>query len=202
MTLHVLDQLPLWVEGDLDAASLAAVEHHLAQCPGCAAAAGDLRASQIRLREASTSPFDTSDRARLRRQVMAKVRSEAAARPVRRLAIRPALLAACAASLLLAALVWRRGHDLQGGAPQLMPPPLPEAVLPSSPPELPSNTVRRQAASHPHPRGRPASNHDLEAAPQGEPTRIEFQTANPNIRIIWLAQAKPRPETEPFPEKP
>jgi len=203
MTPHVLHQLPLWVEGDLDAADMAAVDRHLAQCPECRAAAEDLRASQDLLREAMASPFETADRERLRGQVMAQVRAEAAAKPARRLIPRSALLAACAASLLLTVFVWRRGHEVvEGGTPQLMPPPLPEAVLPSSPPDLPSNTVRRQAASLPHPRGRPAPRQDLEPASQGEPARIEFQTADPNIRIIWLAQAKPLPETDPFPEKP
>ena len=202
MTLHVLAQLPLWVEGDLDAVDMAAVDRHLAQCPDCRAAAADLRASQTRLREAMDFPFEASDRERLRQRVMDRLRADAAARPARRLMPRSALLATCAASLLVATFVWRRGHEVDGGTPQIMPPPVPEIVQPSSLAELPIPTVRRQNASLPHPRERPAPRQDPEPPPQGEPTRIEFQTANPNVRIIWLAQAKPRPETEPFLETP
>ncbi|MBK8572927.1 MAG: zf-HC2 domain-containing protein [Holophagaceae bacterium] len=109
MTPHVHPQLPLWVEGDLDAADMAAVDHHLDQCPDCRSAAENLRASQIQLREAMVSPFGASDRERLRRQVMVQVRAEGAAKPVRRLLPRFALLAACAASLLLAVFLWRQG---------------------------------------------------------------------------------------------
>jgi hypothetical protein len=197
MTSHVLDLLPLWVEGDLTATERAAVDRHLAVCPACQSAAEQLKTSQAWLREAMAAPFDASDQDRLRRRVMDQIRAEIPAKPIRRLAVRPALLAACVASLLVATLVWRRGHEVEGGIPQLMPPPLPEVVQPPSAPDLPSSTVGRQTASLPHPRGRPAPRQDLEASAQGEPTRIEFQTANPTIRIIWLAQSKSLPETTP-----
>ena len=51
----------------------------------------------------------------------------------------------------------------------------------------------------------PAPRRIQEAEPpaQDPPTRIEFQTADPNIRIIWLAQAKPLPDaTHPLSEEP
>jgi hypothetical protein len=34
-------------------------------------------------------------------------------------------------------------------------------------------------------------------SPPEAPTRIEFQTADPTIRIIWLARATPLPEANP-----
>jgi len=189
MTLHVLDQLPLWVGGDLDAAGLAAVNRHLDQCAECRSAAQDLRVSQDLLREAATSPFEVSDRERLRRQVMAQVRAEPAAKPVRRLIPRSALLAAGAASLLLATLLWRQSPAVAvpqptaaPGAPQHPPQPSPTMAVRQVPPPL---HTRRPAASPP------------ETPSPGGPARIEFQTADPTIRIIWLAQSKSLPDTTP-----
>lgn len=190
MTPHVLHQLPLWVEGDLDAADMAAVDRHLAQCPDCRSAAGDLRANQNLLREAMASPFEASDREGLRRQVMAQIRAEAAERPVRRLLPRPALLAACAASLLLAFLWWRQ--DPVAAVPQPAPVPKPLMQAPLLPPTM---AVRRDPLP-PHPRGPVAS--PREAPPS---TRIEFQTADPTIRIIWLAQSKSLPDPTPSTEE-
>jgi len=191
MTLHALDQLPLWVEGDLDAASLAAVEHHLAQCPDCASAAGDLRASQDLMRETMTSPFDASDRERLRRRVMAQVRTKAASRPVLRLLPRATLLAACAASLLLAILLGRQKPAV--AIPELRP--APTAPHPHSPQPPPTMAVRRGLL--------PLRIREPAASPREAPhaTRIEFQTADPTIRIIWLAQSKPLLDTTPSTEE-
>ncbi|MBK8790199.1 MAG: zf-HC2 domain-containing protein [Holophagaceae bacterium] len=189
MTLHVLHQLPLWVEGDLDAADMAAVDRHLAQCPDCRSAAEGLRASQIQLREAMVSPFGTADRERLRRQVMAQVRAEAAAKPVRRLMPRSALLAACAASLLLAIFLWRQGPAVE------VPQPTPAPSAPQQPPQPPPALALQQDRTPPTTRGPAAS--PREAPPPASPTRIEFQTADPTIRIIWLAQSNPLPDATP-----
>ncbi len=189
MMPHVLSQLPLWVEGDLDAASLTAVEHHLAHCPDCASAAGDLRASQDLLKEATTSPFEASDRARLRRQVMAQVRSEAAPRRVRRLLPRAALLAACAASLLLTVFLWRQAVAVAVQQPAALP------KAPQQPPQPPPTVAVRQDPPAHHTPGPLAPLR--EAPPPLGPARIEFQTTDPTIRIIWLAQSKPLPDTTP-----
>ncbi|MFN7956964.1 MAG: zf-HC2 domain-containing protein [Holophagaceae bacterium] len=193
MTRHVLDLLPLWIGGDLDATDLDAVDRHLAQCPDCRAAAEDLRVSQAWLREALASPFDATDAERLRQGVMAQI--PAGARPARRLHLRPALLAA---ALLVAALVWREhagtGTPASVQAPHPSVPSAPAASAPSTP--LPELTALPPPRTRPRPRSRPAS-----PAPD-EPARIEFQTADPTIRIIWLAQARPLPDTAPFPEEP
>lgn len=193
MTLHALDQLPLWAEGDLDAAEMAAVDRHLAQCLDCASAAGDLRASQNLLREATTVPFEASARERLRRKVMVQVHAEAAARPVRHLIPRSALMAACAASLLLAVFLWRQGPALAVQQPT--------AVLkaPQQPPQPPPTIAERQNPTSFPTRGPAAS--PREAPPPAGPARIEFQTADPTIRIIWLAQSKSLPDTTPSMEE-
>ncbi|MCE1205162.1 MAG: zf-HC2 domain-containing protein [Holophagaceae bacterium] len=193
MTRHVLHQLPLWVEGDLDAAGMAAVDRHLAQCPDCASAAGALRASQDLLREAMVSPFTTADRERLRGRVLAQVRVEASTKPTRRLIPRPALLAVGAATLLFTVILWRQEPTVA------IPEPRPAPTAPQPPPEPPPAVAFqrgplplriRESAATPGKTTLPAI-----------PTRIEFQTADPTIRIIWLAQSNPLPDTTPSMEE-
>lgn len=197
MTLHVLDQLPLWVEGDLSAADLALVEGHLAECPTCQEAAARLQASQAWLREAMTPPFIPIDHENLCHAVMAQVRVEAAAKPIRRLTVRHGLLAACAASLLVAALVWRQEHAAVTlrplGAPSALPAGATQTVPVIPPPMARQGPVRVGPLQEPLLRPEEPVSSPIEG-----PARIEFQTADPNIRIIWLAQAKPLPETNPL----
>jgi hypothetical protein len=195
MTLHVLDQLPLWVEGDLSAADLAEVEGHLAECPTCHAAAERLRLSQAWLREALAPPFAASDEGALHRAVMAQIRVETTAKPIRRLAIRRGLLAACAASLLIATFIWRREPKGPVQLSGLGVPPAPMTVTPQ--PDARSNHAPHEAPRPAHPSPRMALARKAGSPPPAEPARIEFQTADPNIRIIWLARATPLPDTNP-----
>jgi anti-sigma factor RsiW len=196
-TPHVLDQLPLWVEGDLSRKAMAAVEGHLAECSACRSTAEQLKTSQSWLREAMASPFDASDQGRLHLRVMDQIRAETAAKPSRRFTVRPALLAACAASLLLATLIWRQERGSLIQPPSLVAPPLPKVAEFVAQPSLQSSSADHQATPSPRPHGRPAAKQESESPPQSEPARIEFRTSNPNIRIIWLAQAKPLPDTNP-----
>lgn len=203
---HVLEHLPLWVEGDLGESETAVIDGHLAECSACREAAEDLRRSQAWLREAMASPFEARDRDRLRRAVMDRIRAEAALPPSPRFLTRPALLAACAASLLVASLAWWLPRD-RGQAPTMVRvAPAPDGTLgPSGRTPQPITAVPRISPSPQirvtQARIAPVPTHETESPPS-EPARIEFQTADPTIRIIWLAQAKPMPETTPFPEEP
>lgn len=215
MTTHVLDQLPLWVEGDLPRGEAAAVDRHLAECPGCREAAERLRQSQAWLREALAPPFDTADHERLRRTVMDRLRAEPAVRPAQPTspskALRsPALLAA--AVLVVAVLTWKRPPGKTAPPPQTggMAEATPgsttnpsveatETPAPSRP--LPPRLLLARAA-HAQAQLQSRLRPDPAALPRGEPARIEFQTADPTIRIIWLAQATPQPNTTLFPEEP
>ena len=204
MTMHhVLEQLPLWVEGDLDRPKSDAVQAHLALCSSCRTAAQDLITSQTWLREAMAPPFEASDHDRLRRAVMDRIRSEPSRQPLRRLALRPALLAACAAALLLATLTWRQERPV--GIPQ----PAAEGPVaalvaepptkPAPPPRLAHLEAARAAPLSVLPRPAEAST----APAREEPARIEFQTSDPTIHIIWLARATPLPGTTlPLQEEP
>lgn len=195
---HVLDRLPLWIAGDLDAPETEAVQTHLDQCPDCRIAADRLRESRAWLRETLAPPFGAEDHTHLREAILAQVRQAEPPRRTSRLRSRTTLLATAAAALLLLALadLWRH----------------PPAVPPSPALPAPAGTfvpapqaTARTAPSQPAPlrlaRARPAPRE----APNGDsgPARIEFQTSDPTVRIIWLARAMPSPDPNPsLPEEP
>jgi hypothetical protein len=195
---HVLNQLPFWIAGDLDAPETEAVQAHLDQCPDCRAAAEALRTSQAWLREALASPFDAADYAALRESVMAHVRLEPSPRRIARLTPRTAVLAAGAATLLMAILIplW---HRTPGAPPSVASTASAPAARPLPPPSF-----------HPGPNpptlprlARPQPLRMARAEPTPGPARIEFQISDPAIRIIWLAQATPSPDPNPsIPEAP
>ncbi len=195
---HVLDQLPFWVAGELSEGDAEAVQDHLNHCPDCRAAAEALRTSQTWLREALAPPFDAADHAALREAVMARVRLESSPRRIARLRPRTALLAAGAATLLMAVLIPLR-HRLPGAPPSVASTASAPAARPLPPPPF-----------HPGPNpptlprlARPRPMRMARAEPAPGPARIEFQTSDPAIRIIWLAQAMPSPDPNPpLPEAP
>jgi hypothetical protein len=196
MTHHVLDLLPYWVGGDLTREETEAVERHLDGCPSCQEAATRLSASQAWLKDALASPFEVSDRERLRHGVMDRIRAEPSQRPTRRLTA-PSALFATAAALLVAFLTWHqyRGSTLQ--PPVFGTPPPPKIAERPPEPAPHSMTAHPEIARTTHLHARSLPKQESEPPPQGGPTRIEFQTSDPNIRIIWLAQAKPYSETIP-----
>jgi anti-sigma factor RsiW len=183
------------VEGDLSAADTGAVQAHLDHCPSCRAAAESLRTSQAWLRDALAPPFGAADEGAWQRAVMTQIHAEAAAKPVRRLAVRRGLLAACAASLLMAILVWRRESKDPAQLPGIEVPSAlkPVATQPEALPIHPPPEAPRLAQRPP----RTALTQNAGSPPPVEPARIEFQTADPTIRIIWLARATPLPEANP-----
>lgn len=199
-TEHVLEQLPLWIEGDLPDQAAEAVQVHLAACPSCQAAAEQLRTSQLWLKEALEPPFDASDFADLRQKVLGQIRLEQAAPPVRRFAIRPALLAACAA-LLVIGLAWlqERPHVV---APPLQKPaasPLVAATAIPADPSPPQIQVAQAHSAAVRMRARPRE--EAKATASAGITRMEFQLPDSNIRIIWLAQATPLPDRNDAPQE-
>ena len=182
MTLrHVEDQLPLWVEGDLGAEEAVAVEIHLAACAACREAAEALRESQAWLRS-DAAPFNAEDREDLRRAVLARVQGPA------RGAWWGAGIAALAAAALLIFFV--RPHPVEAVA-SLPAPPAP-APAPVAPPERVVRVARRHPVRPP-----------LEPSAGPGASRIEIQTDNPQIRIIWLARADaPQDPLHPTQEEP
>lgn len=179
----VQDQLPLWVEGELSAGEAAAVTAHLDQCQACRGAAQALRTSQAWLKEMPAAPFDATDRALLRRAVLDRIQAQAPRKGGQSWRW-PLLLAAGTLLLLVPSLRPR---------PSVLPAPRSEPVLPQADPAPqpvaqladPAPTQVLSAQSRPRPTPRLAQ-------AQQEPTitRIELQTDNPQIRIIWLARAQ------------
>jgi hypothetical protein len=182
--LRVLNQLPLWVEGDLPGPEAAALATHLARCGPCREAAEALRASQAWLRQGPPPPFTEADHAQVRRQVLDRIRAEAKPVPFR---IRRASLWAAACGLFVL------GLSLRFPRPQVPPLPSHRPLLAQQGPPAPA-----ELQAPPRRKARPAR-----AAPPPAPSsvsRIELQTSNPQIRIIWLARSRDTaPETLPQP---
>ena len=195
---HVLDQLPLWIAGDLDAPETEAVQAHLDQCPDCRIAAGRLRDSQAWLRDALEPPFDAADHARLREAVLVQVLQAEPPGRASRLGPRAALLATAAAALLILALShpWRQAPP---ASPLPAPPALAGTTVPA--PQATAQTTPPRPAPLRLARARPAPREAADA--DTGPARIEFQTSDPTVRIIWLAQATPSTDSNPsLPEEP
>lgn len=185
---HVLDLLPLWVEGDLSHLDQQRVDGHLETCAACAAEAQALRRSQAWLKEAAPAPFEAADFAALRSAVLAQVASEPLPQPppARSLPLRPLL---AAAALLLLVL----------GAPRIPSWLAPAPILAPATPEAPA--LREVALTLPEPPAlpRPLPRHRPSPLRAGPALRLEFQTADPAIRVIWLPPAAPSPASETTP---
>lgn len=174
MNDHVLDRLPLWVGGDVEVSEAAAIEAHLARCERCRAEADTYLQSQAWLKDAGVPPFGAEDREALRRAVLAQV---ASAPSVGRRWVEWGAAALAAASVLV--LTLRRAKPVPPEAPPSRIA-AKEAPPPASTPVPTPRVARHHAASR-----RPT----LVRVSAPEPSRIEIQTANPRIRIIWLARA-------------
>jgi hypothetical protein len=188
-TRHVSHLLHLWTGGDLDPDRSARVQAHLKLCPTCTAEAEALRGQTAWLREMAEPPFSAADHLAFRAQVMAGVRREAA-KPQSHWQVRPALAAAAGILLVLGAGLWLRNpRTTLVPAAQTAPA---QARMEPPPPRTDPKPVRPRVTSPPRQR-----------APAGEPTpvtRMEFQTADPTLRIIWLARTVPSPANQPGPQ--
>lgn len=179
MSTHVLDLLPLWVEGDLPTGEALQVEAHLSGCETCRAAAEALRSSQAWLKEAPGAPFEAADHARFRGEVMASLRQ--ATRKRRAFRLRAALAVAAAALCALLGTLRSRGRTADLPAPTVA------RTGPTSP-VLPPQPAQGERTRHPSARRRP----EAPVRPLPALARIDLQTSNPQIRIIWLP-----PQTAP-----
>ena len=192
---HVLDRLPFWIAGDLDAPETEAVQAHLDQCPDCRAAADRMREGRTWVREALEPPFDAADHTRLREAILAQVRQAEPPRRTSRLTPRAVLLAATAAALLLTlSHPWHQAP----ASPLPAPPALAGTTVPA--PQATARTAPPQPAPIRLARARPAPREATDA--DTGPARIEFQTSDPTVRIIWLARATPHPEPDLSQEEP
>ncbi len=201
--------LPLYASADLPAPQLAQVSAHLAQCESCAASAAEFIEAREWLRQVAVPEFDETFYADLRYAV----RQDLAAQPVRAAWLRMPWLkpfAVAAALLLLLTIFSLRLFQTKGVPPPDIvktpaSPQSPDAgrttILPINRLAQPQKTVtphhramRRvnKTESAPELLAKAESANVLEPvasapAPEPEMLRIEMQTADPNIRIIWFA---------------
>lgn len=205
---RIAQWLPLYASADLPAPQLAEVSAHLALCESCAAAAAEFAAAREWVQGTAAPVFDEAFYAELRYAV----RQELAAQPARvawwPLRWKPLLVAA--ALLLLTIFSLRlfqtKGVPLTDIVKTPASPQLPVAAREPMPPinklaqtqiavtphhravrrviktaSVPELLVKAESATVPEPPAVASA-----AAPEPEMLRIEMQTADPNIRIIWL----------------
>ena len=189
--------MPLYVGGDLAEADLAAVVAHVAGCARCAALADEFRASVALVRQYSEPAVDAAFYAAIRGDVLRRV--SALSPPWRW--VRPAAIAASVAlvaiAIALAVLALRSRQDIgspgivesdpEPSAPTIEPYRGPGNVAPDEPRRRPTQrVVYLPARRHRRP---PAPAHgDLAIQPvdTNDVLRIEYQTSDPNVRIIWF----------------
>ena len=211
--------MPLFVEGDLSDDLHCEIANHLAICDECGRLAQGFRESNSLLTEAFALPeFGAQFYDEIRNNVLDKIaRDGMSSRP--RFGHRWIYAAAFALMLIASAVMfvrWRAAHEApqdlasttgiadntasnhepesassrqsKGFSPKFQRPQKP--VRPTTlthPTSQPFQSARNLAASPVGPQVSPS-----ERATASEVSRIEIQTSNPNIRIIWLVAADKR----------
>jgi anti-sigma factor RsiW len=180
--------LPLHVGHDLDAGGSREVSAHLASCDRCRALEAGLRDSRAWLETGPRPPMDESDYSAVHRGVWQRIEAEdgiAGHRAPRagRLVLGGGLLAGALLAVFLLVRprpeAFRPGTRRPAASPVTAPTVVMVQVAGISPEAAPGKTIR------PVPRARVRP-----AAPIVSPSvvKIEFQTANPGVRIIWLVK--------------
>ena len=203
---RIASLLPLYASADLPAPQRAQVRAHLAQCESCAASAAEFVSTREWLQREAVPEFDETFYAELRYAV----RQELAAPSVRAAWLRWHWLKPCAVALLLLTIFSLRLFQTKGVPPTdiVKTPassPTPDAGRTPMPPtnvfaqtlkavtphhravrrvskteSAPELLVKVESANVPEPP-------QVASAAEPEMLRIEMQTADPNIRIIWFA---------------
>lgn len=216
---RIQELIPLFIEGDLKAGKAGPVRSHLEGCPDCAQVASEYRGSQQWLKSYTPPDFEESFFDGLRRGVHREIdaTNSRAFRFRRLLALSPASFALASVAVFglffgLAFYLWPDVSDetppyllgdagipqlpgLDAGAPSDI-----DWKLPAADPSIDSRAERPRRQRRgggpgmisrgPNPSLEPVEPLAVEAAPSREVLRIEFQTGDPNIRIIWFAPAE------------
>jgi anti-sigma factor RsiW len=187
--------LPLLAGGELEGRRKREIEEHLAGCEGCRLLHGDLLRGRASLASIPAPSLGEAESVELRRGVWREIESRGlrAGGAVPRY---PRFAVASAAGLLVAVLVGLAVFSKGRSGPAV---PLPAAAVPGAREETvaavaPARTVEKAGESA-GPEPVPAKARPLRAragrhtgAIPPEVVKIEFQTANPDVRIIWLVK--------------
>lgn len=203
--------LPLYVEGDVNEREAHALRAHLSSCKGCSELAEEFRASQERLHNFAVPDFGAEFYEGIRREVLTKINSRTGARTSLlfrlrpQFALRPALAASFALLFLFAAGVILLYRSQQRSATALAAleksmgdfhlDEIKEAgttpariTTPAASRNVIERSARRKLASKEIEAPAPESVAKVNATRQQAIARMEIQTSDPNIRIIWLAR--------------
>jgi Putative zinc-finger len=203
--------LPLYVGGDLDPEKMDRVADHLAGCQSCARKVLELEEARVWLRSAEVPEFDDETLLQLRHAIRRQVenqKQEIDRWAWLRISLRPAALATAAVLLTgaLAFSLWSRKPS-EVARHEVPPPVVKVEKHPDGEPGgnvATANTqaqrrhqwVGRRVAQTPRAKPRAVERQIVEALPAGTHpvdstmVRLEIQTADPNIRIIWLTPAE------------
>ena len=193
--------LALGAGGDLTGQEARRVADHLAGCPECHVYSESLSSTVAWLRSEGAPPVSESEFTELRRRVWGRIGEKAV--PSRRGLTdwgRLGLACGAAAAILAAFLIIRRAtQETAAVAGPARSPAVSTATAPAAGSETGGRgapeMLSRGATREPVPAERIAASpptrlrrhRPLPAEPAGV-DRIEFRTANPNVRIIWLVR--------------
>jgi hypothetical protein len=215
---HVTEKLPLWIGGDLSNQEMKLVQEHLNTCQACQLEAKRYTEALAWLKEpantgATNFPFTQEDFKNVRNSVMAqisKTQKDVHQKSWKHLApYLPWLLAAAipaavilyggkeylapkkSDSTVVASTEPNNSIGVTGAdtapAPQVAP--LADSVQPAAP--SPQLAARPKAAHKQSAKFLLAKNQPANFQQDGTITRIEFQTEDPNIKIIWFPNPHP-----------
>ena len=206
---HALDKLPLWASADLSPSEMKEVDKHIEQCPECRAEALAYTQALALLQRPMEPPLAKQERLSVRNSVMAEIRKMDRVEVLPPRAKRPYLLAVAAAlpAALLLYITWPQPPNKQntvaiaqpvdsarGGEARQEAGPLLDTFQEEEEELAPKGIAL--AAQPPERRGRQIAHakDQPDAIVEQEPrassvVRIEFQTENPNIKIIWVPQS-------------
>ena len=182
--------LPLFVGRDLDPSRMASVAGHLVACEPCRSLQVELASSRAWLEASPAPPASEGDYATMRRAVWSRIETGAGAGKGASARAGRLLLASSGAlaAAFVAILVLRARPQIPRETGRTAPAPREEVAMatPSAKPleEPPSPPAPPKLFRHgPSAPVRPAAR-----GAESSVARIEFQTANPDVRIIWLVK--------------
>ena len=197
--------LPLFVDGDLPRGKSERVRQHLEGCPTCRGLSDEYRQSQRWLRASAVPAVGGEKLEALRRTVWRRLEREPRPAPLwlaiergwmglRRWAGQPAMAVAAMGLVVLGSVTLTRTAGVGGarlGAPQA---PRDEVADDNAadPPEDPDTMLAVATSDE---LTEPAESGELEPTEESAASkmRIELQTKDPNVRIIWFTPPAPEP---------